>query len=108
MGRLLSADRFAMRRLFLRLLASLSFELSSQDTEMRIYKTKADNVYNKALFVDGKKVGGVQQVNVDFNIKKGLTFVTLRMAIKRNSFKVKRGGKGQQHITFKTVNEAFR
>jgi sporulation protein YlmC with PRC-barrel domain len=65
---------------------------------MKHPNTKSDVAYCKILSIDGKKVGGVQQVVFDYDVDKVVTHVTLRMAVKKESVFI-----NKNNISFETV-----
>jgi hypothetical protein len=77
--------------------------------------TFCDLVTSKSIYVDGKKVGGIQSMHIEFDIDKPSlqTIVSLRFAIKRGSLHIDdvldaEGKVGLQEIHFSTLNEAFK
>lgn len=70
---------------------------------MYMQKTKSDQVMNKVIMFNGKKLGGVQSLNLEYNIENAKTLVTVTMAIKRDSFKVSNEGEdGKQIVSFES------
>ena len=51
-------------------------------------KTLSDLVYTKSVYMNGKKLSGVQSVNIDYDIERPTTRVTISMVIKRDSLKI--------------------
>ena len=52
------------------------------------YKTKSDIVLTKSVYMNGKKLAGVQSVNIDYDIDKIVTQVHLTMVVKRDSIQI--------------------
>lgn len=71
--------------------------------------TKSDHVLNKVIYLNGKKLGGVQRLNVDLSLLRDndiRTLVDLTLAIKKNSLKIVEKGRGKrkvQHVYFETL-----
>ena len=52
-------------------------------------ETIADVVFTKSVFMDGKKLGGVQGIDIRYRLEdKGLTKVVIEMCIKRDSLEI--------------------
>lgn len=51
-------------------------------------KTQSDLVYTKAVYMNGKKLSGVQSVNVNYDIERPTTRVTISMVVKRDSLRI--------------------
>lgn len=75
-------------------------------------QTQADIVTSKQVWIDGKKVGGVQRLEVDLDLRDAnlLTKVTVTFVVKRNSLHIEdiEGKPGLQKVSFSTINEAFK
>jgi hypothetical protein len=72
--------------------------------------TISDLATSKTIYIDGKKVGGVKRLNIEFGVDKESlqTTVTMTFAIKRNSLKISNvDTHGAQRVEFSTTNEAF-
>lgn len=63
------------------------------------YKTKSDVVLTKTVYLNGKKLSGVQAINLDYDINKVVTQVHVTMVAKRDSIKVT-----DDAISFNEVN----
>jgi hypothetical protein len=74
-------------------------------------QTIADLVTTYSVYVDGKKLGGCQKIDLDFDITGSCrTEVALRLAVKRDSLRITpiKGKPGLKRIDFSTCNEAFK
>lgn len=52
-------------------------------------KVMSDTVFTKSILFNGKKLGGVQAVSLEFDIEKQLTKIHLTMHAKKDSVKIK-------------------
>jgi len=62
-------------------------------------KTGCDNVFNKVVYFNGKKIGGVQSVDIEYDITKATTRVNISMVVANNSIVIK-----EDEISFDEVN----
>ena len=62
--------------------------LNEENVLPKDLKTKYDHVFNKAVFVNGKKLGGVRAVDTQWDIDSPLTTVILRLHILKDSLKM--------------------
>ena len=60
----------------------------TSDPELKNTKTLSDLVYTKSIYINGHKLSGVQSVNIDYDISRPITLVTISMAVKRDSLKI--------------------
>ena len=70
----------------------------------KLVKTRVDLSVGKSIVLNGQKLGGVLDFNLNYNITGDLrTVITLKLAIKRNSLKIKRGKGGHQLVSFESA-----
>lgn len=50
--------------------------------------TRCDSVYSKSVYFNGKKLSGVQAINISYDIADVVTLVTVKFAIKRDSLQI--------------------
>lgn len=61
--------------------------------------TRSDLVFTKSVYMNGKKLSGVQSIKLDYDIERPTTLVTVSMVVKRDSIKI-----NSDKIMFDEVN----
>lgn len=68
-------------------------------------KTQSDLVYTKAVYMNGKKLSGVQSINIDYDIERPTTRVTVSMVVKRDSLKIEADKISFDEVTYDAPKE---
>ena len=68
-------------------------------------KTQSDLVYTKSVYMNGRRLAGVQSVNIDYDIEHPTTRVTISMVIKRDSLKIEADKISFDEVTYDATKE---
>jgi len=77
----------------------------THNPEFAQVKTQSDLVYTKAVYMNGKKLSGVQSINIDYDIERPTTRVTVSMVVKRDSLKIEADKISFDEVTYDAAKE---